>query len=65
MYFSGDVSSVEYVDSGVETNDDLFVTMVSKGTELDSDCHQLIGTLGKTISFLKDTYEHWQPDSRY
>ena len=28
--------------------------MANKGTETDSDCHQLIGTLRKTVSLLKD-----------
>ena len=51
---TGDVSSVEYVDSEVGTNDDLFVTVANKGTETDSNCHQLIGTLRETVSLLKD-----------
>ena len=51
---TGDVSSTEYVDSGVGTNDDLFVMVANKGTETNSNCHQLIGTLRKTISLLKD-----------
>ena len=51
---TGDVSSVEYVDSEVGTNDDLFVTVANKGTETDSNCHQLIGTFRETISLLKD-----------
>ena len=46
--------SAEYVDSGVGTNDDLFVTMANKGTETDSDCHQLIGTVRETMSLLKE-----------
>ena len=49
---AGDVSSTEYVDSGVGTNDDLFVNGANKGTETDNDCHQLIGTLRETISLL-------------
>ena len=49
---TGDVTSAEYVDSGVETNDDLFVMVANKGTENDSECHQLIGTLRETISLL-------------
>ena len=49
---AGDVSSTEYVDSGVGTNDDLFVKGANKGTETDNDCHQLIGTLRETISLL-------------
>ena len=36
---TGDVSSTEYVDSGVGTNDGLFVMVANKGTETDSDCH--------------------------
>ena len=51
---TGDVSSTEYVDSRVGTNNDLFVMVVNKGTQTDSDCHQLIGTLRETISLLKD-----------
>lgn len=51
---TSDVSYAEYVYTGVRTNDDLFVTMANKGTETDSKCHQLIGTLRKTISLLKD-----------
>ena len=39
---------------GVGTNDDLFVMMTNKGTETDSNCHQLIGIIRKTMSFLKD-----------
>ena len=50
---TGDVSSAEYVESGAGTNDDLFVTVVNKGTETDSDCHQLIGTIRENIYFLK------------
>ena len=45
--------SAEYVDSGVGTNENLFVTLENKGTETDSDCHQLKGTLRETISLLK------------
>ena len=51
---TSDVSPAEYVYSGFRTNDDLFVTMANKGTETDGKCHQLIGTLRKTISLLKD-----------
>ena len=51
---TGDVSSAEYVDSGVGINDNFFVMMANKGTETDSDCHQLIVTLRETISLLKD-----------
>ena len=36
------------------TNDDLFVTVASKGTETDSVCHQRIGPLHETVSLLKD-----------
>ena len=50
---TGDVSSTEYVDSEVGTNDDLFAMVVNKGTDTDSDCHQLIGALRGTISLLK------------
>ena len=39
---------------GVGTNDNLFVMMTNKGTETDSNCHQLIGIIRKTMSFLKD-----------
>ena len=51
---TGGVSSTEYVDSGVGTNDDLILMVTNKGTETDSDCHQLIATLCETISLLKD-----------
>ena len=44
---TGDVSPPEYVGSGVGTNDDLFVTVASKGTETDSECHHLRHTLQK------------------
>ena len=57
---TGDVSSTEYVDSGVGTNDDLFVMVANKGTETNSNCHQLIGTLHKTISLLKDELRNKQ-----
>ena len=57
---TGDVSSTEYVDSGVGTNDDLFVMVANKGTETNSNCHQLIGTLRKTISLLKDELRNKQ-----
>ena len=56
----GYVSSVEYVDSTVGTKSDLFVTMVKKGTETDSECHQLIVTLRETISLLKDELNNKQ-----
>ena len=42
------------MDSGVGTNGDLFVMVANKGTETDSDYHQLIATLRETISSLKD-----------
>ena len=42
------------MDSGVGTNDNLFLMVANKGTETDSDCHQLIATLRETISLLKD-----------
>ena len=51
---TGGVTSTEYVDSWVGTNDDLFAMVENKSTETDSDCHQLIGTLRETISLLKD-----------
>ena len=55
---TGDVSSAKYVDSGVVTNDDLFVTVANNGTEINSECHQLIGKLRETISLLKDELRH-------
>ena len=42
---TGDVSSAEYIDFGCGANDELFITVANKGTETDSECHQLIGTL--------------------
>ena len=48
------------MDSGVGTNDDLFVMVVNKGKETNSNCHQLIGTLRKTISMLKDELRNKQ-----
>ena len=51
---TGHISSAEYVDSRVGTNDNLFVMVANKGSETDSDCHQLIGTLRESISLLKD-----------
>ena len=57
---TGDVSFAEYVDSGVGTNDNLFVTVANKGTENDSDCHQLIGTLCTLISLSKDELRNKQ-----
>ena len=42
------------MDSGVGTNDDLFVMVANNGTGTDSDYHQLIATLRETISLLKD-----------
>ena len=48
------------MDSGVRTNDNLFVTLANKGTETDSDCHQLIGTLCETIFLLKDELRNKQ-----
>ena len=56
----GYVSSAEYVDSTVATNGDFFVTVVNKGTETDSECHQLIVTLCETISLLKDELNNKQ-----
>ena len=49
-----DTSSAEYVDSGIGTNDDLFPMVANKGTDTDSKCHHLIGTLRETILLLKD-----------
>ena len=40
--------------SWIWTNSDLFVTVENTGTETDSECYQLMGTLCETISFLKD-----------
>ena len=57
---TGEVSSTEYVDSGLGTNDDLFIMVVNKGTETDSNCHQLIGTVRETISLLKDELRNKQ-----
>ena len=57
---TGGVSSTEYVDSGVGTNGNLFLMMANKGTETDSDCHQLIATLRETISLLKDELRNKQ-----
>ena len=34
--------------------------VANKGTENDSDCHQLIGTLRETISLLKDELRNKQ-----
>ena len=55
----GGISSIEYVDSVVGTNDDLFVMVANKGTETDSNCHQLICTVRK-ISLLKDELKNKQ-----
>ena len=57
---TGDVWSTEYVDSRVATNDDLFAMVANKGTETDSDCHQLIGILRETIALLKDELRNKQ-----
>ena len=38
----------------IEINDDLFAMVTNKGTESDSDCHQLTDTLRETISLFKD-----------
>ena len=57
---TGGVSSTEYVDFGIGTNDDIYFMVANKGTENDSDCHQLIGTLGETISLLKDELRNKQ-----
>ena len=57
---TGGVSSTEYVDSGVGTNDDLFLMVANKGTETDSDCHQFIATLRETIFLLKDELRNKQ-----
>ena len=48
------------MDSEIGTNDDLFVMVANKGTESDSDCHQLIGTLRETISLLEDELRNKQ-----
>ena len=45
---------------GLGTNDDLFLMVANKGTETDSDCHQLIATLRESISFLKDELRNKQ-----
>ena len=34
--------------------------VANKGTETDSDCHQLIGTLRETIALLKDELRNKQ-----
>ena len=57
---TGGLSSTEYVDSGVGTNDDLFVMVAITGTGTDSDCHQLIATLRETIFLLKDELRNKQ-----
>ena len=48
------------MDSGAGINDNLFLMVVNKGTETDSDCHQLIATLCETISLLKDKLRNKQ-----
>ena len=48
------MSTAEYVDPGVGTNNNIFVTVTNKGTETDNKCHRLIGTLHETVSLLKD-----------
>ena len=48
------------MDSGVGTNGDLFVMVAKKGTETDTDYHQLIATLRETISSLKDELRNKQ-----
>ena len=57
---TGEASSADYVDSGIGTNGGFFVTEANKGTETDSDCHQLLGTLRETISLLKDELRNKQ-----
>ena len=57
---TGGVSFTEYVDSGVGTNDNLFVMVAITGTGTDSDCHQLIATLRETIFLLKDELRNKQ-----
>ena len=47
-----DIYFARYVDS--KDNENLFVTVTNKRTKTDGKCHQLIGTLCKTISLLKD-----------
>ena len=48
------------MDSGVEINDDLFLMVANKGTEIDFDGHQLIATLRETMSLLKDEFTNKQ-----
>ena len=52
--------ALKHIGSRVGTNDDLFAMVANKGTETDSDCHQLIGTLRETISLLKDELRNKQ-----
>ena len=48
------------MDSGIGTNDDLVVMVPNKGTENDSNCHQLITSLRETISLLNDELRNKQ-----
>ena len=41
-------------------SDDLFVTVANKGTETDSECHQVIGTIREIVSLLKDDLRNKQ-----
>ena len=52
--------ALKHIGSRVGTNDDLFAMVANKGTETDSDCHQLIGTLRETIALLKDELRNKQ-----
>ena len=56
----GGVLFTEYKDPGFGTNDNLFFMVTNRGTETDSDCHQLIVTFRKTISLLKDELRNKQ-----
>ena len=48
------------MDSEIGTNGELFVMVANKGTDTDSDYHQLIGTLRETISLLEDKLRNKQ-----
>ena len=54
-----DVSSGEYVDSGIGTNDDIFPTVANKSMVTDSEYRQL-DTLRETISSLRDELRNKQ-----
>ena len=51
---AANVPSTEYADSWVRTNYNLFAVVANKDMENDNECHQFMGTLRETISFLKD-----------